>query len=142
MEPSSESDGPVTTVKSPLTLLFAGITLGLCALLSACGQPPPEPAAPTAARHIAFVGVGVLSMAGEVAAVPDQTVLVSGGAARFLETDSEVGTVEVGKRADLILLDANPLESIDALRNPAGVMVRGGWSPRETLAGNRARGVS
>ena len=72
--------------------------------------------------------------------------LATRGAARFLETDSEVGTVEVGKRADLILLDANPLESLDALRNPAGVMVRGGWLPRETLAdmlaGIRARGVS
>ena len=57
-----------------------------------------------------------------------------------------MGTVEVGKRADLILLDANPLESLEALRNPAGVMVRGGWLPRETLAdmlaGIRARGVS
>ena len=72
--------------------------------------------------------------------------LATRGAARFLETDSEVGTVEVGKRADLILLDANPLESLDALRNPAGVMVRGGWLPRETLADMladiRARGVS
>ena len=73
-------------------------------------------------------------------------VLATRDAARFLETDSEVGTVEVGKRADLILLDANPLESLDALRNPAGVMVRGGWLPRETLAdmlvGIRSRGAS
>ena len=72
--------------------------------------------------------------------------LATRGAARFLESDSEVGTVEVGKRADLILLDANPLESLAALRNPAGVMVRGGWLPRETLAdmlaGIRSRGVS
>ena len=57
------------------------------------------------------------------------------GAAQFLETDGEVGTVEVGRRADLILLDANPLESLAALRNPAGVMVRGAWLPRETLTG-------
>lgn len=72
--------------------------------------------------------------------------LATRDAARFLETDGEVGTIEVGKRADLILLDANPLESLDALRNPAGVMVRGGWLPREILAdmlaGIRARGVS
>ena len=94
MERSSGSVGPVTTAKSPLTLLFAGITLGLCALLSACGQPPPEPAAPPAGRDIAFVGVGVLSMAGEVAAVPDQTVLVSGGA-----------VVRVGSREDVDVPD-------------------------------------
>ena len=54
-------------------------------------------------------------------------------AARFLEADGEVGTVEVGMRADLILLDADPLKALDALRNPAGVMVRGAWLPRETL---------
>ena len=55
------------------------------------------------------------------------------GAAQFLETDGEVGSVEVGMRADLILLDADPLKGLDALRNPAGVMVRGAWLPRETL---------
>ena len=55
------------------------------------------------------------------------------GAAQFLEADGEVGTVEVGMRADLILLDADPLKALDALRNPAGVMVRGAWLPRETL---------
>ena len=44
-----------------------------------------------------------------------------------------MGTVEVGKRADLILLDADPLKALNALRNPAGVMVRGAWLPRETL---------
>ena len=55
------------------------------------------------------------------------------GAAQFLETDGEVGTIEVGMRADLILLDADPLEALDALRNPVGVMVRGAWLPREQL---------
>ena len=59
--------------------------------------------------------------------------LATRGAALFLETDGEVGTVEAGKRADLLLLDANPLESLDALRTPAGVMVRGAWLPREKL---------
>ena len=51
--------------QSPLTRLFAGIALGLCALLSACGQQGTEPAAPPAVRDIAFVGVSVLSMVGE-----------------------------------------------------------------------------
>ena len=61
--------------------------------------------------------------------------LATHGAAMFLQTDGEVGTVEVGKRADLLLLDANPFQSLEALRSPAGVMVRGAWLPRETLAG-------
>lgn len=55
-------------------------------------------------------------------------------AAVFLETDSEVGTVEVGKVADLLLLDDSPLESLDVLRRPVGVMVGGAWLPSESLA--------
>lgn len=54
-------------------------------------------------------------------------------AAVFLETDSEVGTVEVGKVADLILLDDSPLESLDVLQDPVGVMVGGAWLSSETL---------
>jgi hypothetical protein len=45
----------------------------------------------------------------------------------------EWGTVTVGKRADLVLLNANPLENIGNTREIAGVMVRGKWLPQETL---------
>lgn len=47
--------------------------------------------------------------------------------AEFLGEADEFGTVEVGKRADLILLEANPLEDISATRRIAGVIVRGRW---------------
>jgi len=47
--------------------------------------------------------------------------------AKFLRKDSEFGTVEVGKRADLLLLPANPLENLRALDDPLGVMIRGRW---------------
>jgi imidazolonepropionase-like amidohydrolase/Tol biopolymer transport system component len=36
----------------------------------------------------------------------------TGGAARILGADKDLGTIEVGKRADLILLDADPLADI------------------------------
>lgn len=39
----------------------------------------------------------------------------------------EFGTIEIGKRADLILLDDNPLEDVSNFQNRAGVMVRGRW---------------
>lgn len=50
-------------------------------------------------------------------------------AAAFLGRSNEFGTVAVGNRADLILLDADPLADLGALRTPAGVMVRGRWYP-------------
>ncbi|MHC4521397.1 MAG: amidohydrolase family protein [Planctomycetota bacterium] len=45
----------------------------------------------------------------------------------------DVGTIEVGKRADLILVAGNPLEDVSILRKPLGVMAAGRWYARETL---------
>lgn len=44
------------------------------------------------------------------------------------------GTVGVGRDADLILLDRDPLEDIARIRAQAGVMVKGAWYPAEVLA--------
>jgi hypothetical protein len=54
--------------------------------------------------------------------------LVAGtrNAATYLGRD-DFGTVEVGKRADLVLLEANPLEDIKNTQKIAGVMARGRW---------------
>jgi cytosine/adenosine deaminase-related metal-dependent hydrolase len=38
---------------------------------------------------------------------------------------NKVGTIEKGRRADLILLDANPLENISNTAKRSGVMVKG-----------------
>jgi len=45
--------------------------------------------------------------------------------ARVMGLDQEAGTVEAGKRADLILLDANPLESIRNIRTVKSVIANG-----------------
>ncbi len=54
-------------------------------------------------------------------------------AARYLGTLDSTGTVAVGKRADLVLLDGNPLKDIRYTAGPAGVMVGGHWLPRALL---------
>ena len=49
--------------------------------------------------------------------------------------DGSFGTVEVGQRADLILVEGNPLESVSHTRNRIGVMVRGQWFTQAELNG-------
>jgi hypothetical protein len=53
--------------------------------------------------------------------------------ARFFSAESRFGTVREGLEADLILIEGNPLSDVRALRQLAGVMVRGQWLPRATL---------
>lgn len=53
--------------------------------------------------------------------------------ATWLGVDSDRGTIEVGKRADLVLLDANPLTDIANTRKIAGVFLNGKWVSRATL---------
>lgn len=45
----------------------------------------------------------------------------------------DFGTVELGKRADLILIDGNPLEDISNLKKIKGVMASGQWFDKTTL---------
>ncbi len=53
-------------------------------------------------------------------------------AAHFERTD-DFGTVEVGRRADLILVDADPLAAVANVQRRAGVMVRGLWLPEAEI---------
>ncbi|HEU4663329.1 MAG TPA: amidohydrolase family protein [Dokdonella sp.] len=46
---------------------------------------------------------------------------------RAAPTAIESGTVGAGKRADLVLSQANPLDDLSTLRRPLGVMVDGRW---------------
>lgn len=53
--------------------------------------------------------------------------------AQFFEIEDRAGTVTVGKNADLLLLDANPLENINAIATNSGVMVDGRWLSPELI---------
>jgi imidazolonepropionase-like amidohydrolase len=50
----------------------------------------------------------------------------------FAKQDS-FGTIESGKRADLVLLNANPLDDITNVSKIDGVMVNGRWFSRGDL---------
>jgi imidazolonepropionase-like amidohydrolase len=57
------------------------------------------------------------------------------GAARFLGREKELGTVEIGHAADLVLLSANPVEDISNTRKVWAVIRNGGYYDRAALDG-------
>jgi imidazolonepropionase-like amidohydrolase len=54
-------------------------------------------------------------------------------AARALHEQDTVGTVDVGKRADLLLLQGNPLTDVANVRKLVGVTLRGRWLTQSEL---------
>ena len=66
-----------------------------------------------------------------------QTATVN--AAEFTGKSKDLGTVEPGKIADLVLLEANPLESISNTRRIAAVFLDGRYLPQEKLAAMREK---
>ena len=53
--------------------------------------------------------------------------------ARAMHEENEIGTIRRGARADLILLDGNPLESARVFARNNGVMAHGTWMDRARL---------
>ena len=51
----------------------------------------------------------------------------------YFGAEAEWGTVQTGRSADLLLLDANPLTDVRNLWRQAGVMVRGRWMPQAEI---------
>jgi len=69
------------------------------------------------------------------AGLPAAAILAAAtrNAAACIDRANEIGTIEIGKRADLVLLDANPLEDIENVRRRSGVMLRGAWYSSKEL---------
>jgi imidazolonepropionase-like amidohydrolase len=53
--------------------------------------------------------------------------------AEYLQAAREFGSVEPGKRADLLVVEADPLKDIGNLKKRVGVMTRGRWLPESEL---------
>ena len=51
----------------------------------------------------------------------------------YLGQQDSIGTIETGKRADVVLLDANPLADVTNVSKVRGVMVNGRWYNRQQL---------
>lgn len=70
----------------------------------------------------------------EVGLTPYQ-VLESGtrNVAAYFNAADDFGTVAPGRRADLLLLRANPLEDVGNVARRAGVMLNGRWLPEEEI---------
>ncbi len=71
----------------------------------------------------------------QAAGLAPYDILVTGtrNAARALGTPDAFGTVEVGRRADLVLLTGDPRKDLAHAQRPAGVMAQGRWWPRAAL---------
>ncbi len=53
--------------------------------------------------------------------------------AKYFDMEGVFGKVKEGLEADLILVNDNPLENLDALKNISGVIRQGKWLPKETI---------
>ena len=51
----------------------------------------------------------------------------------YFQRQDAFGTVAVGRRADLLLLNSNPLDGVGHVSDRAGVMVRGAWHPEAEI---------
>jgi imidazolonepropionase-like amidohydrolase len=51
----------------------------------------------------------------------------------YFKGKDNFGTIEVGKRADLILVEGNPLKDVANIAKRAGVMTRGRWLPESEI---------
>ncbi len=63
----------------------------------------------------------------------DIIVSATGGAARCMGLDLEIGTLEAGKRADLVVLEANPLDDIRNTRTIESVWINGNRVPQRDV---------
>ncbi len=59
--------------------------------------------------------------------------------AQFFEMESEYGSIEVGKSAEFILVNGNPIEDLDALQDLQGVMLRGNWISQDEIQSELTR---
>jgi imidazolonepropionase-like amidohydrolase len=63
----------------------------------------------------------------------DAIVAATRNGAQALRKRDELGTIEPGRRADLMLIAGNPLEDVANLRKIDRLMLNGEWVDRNSL---------
>jgi imidazolonepropionase-like amidohydrolase len=58
---------------------------------------------------------------------------------QYFKSQDTFGTVAAGSRADLILVDANPLDNVANIARRSGVMIRGKWIPEADIQARLAK---
>ncbi len=96
------------------------------------------PSAPTYGNQPGYETYREMRMMADLG-IPLQAIFAAGtiNNARSLRLERDYGTIEKGKIANLVLLDANPLASVDAWTKIDKVILRGEPIERETLAAGR-----
>jgi imidazolonepropionase-like amidohydrolase len=57
----------------------------------------------------------------------------------YFKAQDRFGTIAAGRRADLILVDANPLQDVANMEKRSGVMIRGRWLPASEIDARLAK---
>ncbi|MEM1203728.1 MAG: amidohydrolase family protein [Acidobacteriota bacterium] len=105
------------------------------------GEGVPMLSGSDASIPVALPGLGLHRELGELTAAgldpyeALRTATIDAGAfvAKHRPERGRFGEIEVGHRADLLVLDENPLDDLEALGGVVGVVVRGQWWPAEEL---------
>jgi imidazolonepropionase-like amidohydrolase len=94
-----------------------------------CGAPSRMPNGENALEFSLYVQNGM----------PAEQAIVCGtsSSAKLLRLDREIGSLEPGKQADLIVVDGNPLEDIDTLQHNIALVMKGGRMVRNDVDGGK-----
>ena len=115
-------NGNLGRVQALIALHEAGVRLVL-------GTDSPAPFVPHG-----FATLRELEIIVDAGLTPYEAIrMATRSAAELVRASGEFGTVAVGGRADLLLIEADPLKDVSNVAKMVGVMLRGRWYPKAEM---------